>query len=52
MRLFFVFARAYPISSALMVLGLVTAALAEGVGVTIPRRWVPGEKSRLASPTF
>lgn len=34
MRLFLVFARAYPISTALMVLGLVAAALAEGVGVT------------------
>ena len=34
MRLFLVFARAYPVSSALMVLGLVTAALAEGIGVT------------------
>jgi ATP-binding cassette subfamily C protein len=34
MRLFLVFARAYPIASAFMVLGLVTAALAEGVGVT------------------
>ncbi|MFT5442075.1 MAG: ATP-binding cassette subfamily C protein [Myxococcota bacterium] len=34
MRLFFVFARAYPLSSVLMVLALVTAALAELVGVT------------------
>lgn len=34
MHLFFVFARAYPISSVLMVLGLVVAALAEGVGIS------------------
>ncbi|MEO1915883.1 MAG: hypothetical protein ABGW98_18760, partial [Myxococcales bacterium] len=33
MHLFFVFARNYPISSALMVLGLIFAALAEGVGI-------------------
>ncbi|MCP4039321.1 MAG: ABC transporter ATP-binding protein [bacterium] len=34
MRLFLVFARAYPVSSALMLLGLVTASLAEGLGAT------------------
>jgi ATP-binding cassette subfamily C protein len=33
MHLFFVFARNYPLSSALMVLGLIFAALAEGVGI-------------------
>jgi ATP-binding cassette subfamily C protein len=34
MKLLIVFARAYPLSSGLMLLGLISAALAEGIGIT------------------